>query len=193
MCSAVCQQSHSSVPARTDQSRSVMGSSLLTTQAITLSRSSAVTDMMSRAYGHNGPGTTDSPSVAHASGSAGRCVRPLFELGLDLGLEDLPDLRTGQVEPDLNLLGGLDAADALLDEGTDLGGGDDLAGTGLHDGGDPLAPLLVRQADNGAVLNGRMGQQGLLHLGRVDVEAAGDDHVFGPVDDEQVAVLIQVA
>jgi hypothetical protein len=46
MCSAVCQQSHSRVPARTDQSRSVMGSSPLTTQAITLSRSSAVTVML---------------------------------------------------------------------------------------------------------------------------------------------------
>src|SRR5262245_19435282 len=114
MCSAVCQQSHSSVPARTDQSRSVMGSSLLTTQAITLSRSSAVTVMVTRVYGHDGPGRGGSPSVADASGSAGRRVRPLFELGLDLGLEDLPDLRTGQVRPDLYLLGGLDAADALL-------------------------------------------------------------------------------
>ena len=46
MCSAVCQQSHSSVPTHTNQSRSVMGSSLLMTQAITLSRSSAVTVMV---------------------------------------------------------------------------------------------------------------------------------------------------
>jgi len=43
MCSAVCQQSHSRVPTRTDQSRSVIGSSPLITHEITLSRSSAVT------------------------------------------------------------------------------------------------------------------------------------------------------
>src|SRR6266536_3013250 len=46
MCSAVCQQSHSRVPARTDQSRSVIGSSPLITHEITLSRSSAVTVMV---------------------------------------------------------------------------------------------------------------------------------------------------
>jgi hypothetical protein len=46
MCSAVCQQSHSKVPAGTDQSRSVMGNSLLITHEITLSRSSAVTIMV---------------------------------------------------------------------------------------------------------------------------------------------------
>src|SRR5215218_9562910 len=40
--------------------------------------------------------------------------------GLDVGLEDLADLRPRQVGPDLDLLGRLHAADALLHEGGEL-------------------------------------------------------------------------
>ena len=58
---------------------------------------------------------------------------------------------------------------------------------------DPLAPLVVGQPDDGAVAHRRVLHQRLLDLGRVHVEAAGDDHVLQAVDDEQVAVVVEVA
>src|SRR5579864_8416288 len=63
MCSAVCQQSHSRVPARTDQSRSVTGNRPLITHEIAASRSLAVTVMVVRAYDHKPPGMSGSPLV----------------------------------------------------------------------------------------------------------------------------------
>src|SRR5579859_2364158 len=114
MCSAVCQQSHSRVPARTDQSRSVTGSRPLITHEIAASRSLAVTVMMLRAYEHPRRGMGGSPLVtpirALWSGLSGT------ELGFDFGLEDFAYLGPGQVGPDLDLLGGLHAAQPLLDE-----------------------------------------------------------------------------
>ena len=105
----------------------------------------------------------------------------------------MPTPGAREVGPDLDLLRGLDAADAALDERADLPGGHVVAGVELEDGGDPLAPLVVGQADDRAVEDRGVGQQGLLDLGRVDVEPAGDDHVLEPVDDVQVAVVVQVA
>ena len=66
-------------------------------------------------------------------------------------------------------------------------------GSRLEHGGHPLPPLVVWQSDDGAVANSRVLHQGLLVLGAVDVEAPGDDHVLGPVHDEEEAVLVQVA
>src|ERR1700683_1307897 len=63
MCSAVCQQSHSSVPARTDQSRSDTGSRPLITHDIAASMSLAVTVMMTRAYEHEPRSMSGSPLV----------------------------------------------------------------------------------------------------------------------------------
>ena len=54
------------------------------------------------------------------------------ELLADLALEDLADLRARQVRPDDDLLGRLHAAEALLDEGDDLGLGDLPAGVQLE-------------------------------------------------------------
>src|SRR6476469_6855776 len=116
-----------------------------------------------RAYGHNCTSTTDSPTVSTSPATGGRAqpfgiklgTRPVSggtarcpQLVLDLGLEHLPDLGPGQVGPDLDLLGRLDAAQAVLDEGPDLVMGRGLAGAELHHGGDALAPLLVGQADD---------------------------------------------
>ena len=63
----------------------------------------------------------------------------------------------------------------------------------LQDGDHPLAPLLVGQPDHGAVLHAGMRHQRPLDLGRVDVEAAADDHVLGPVDEVQEVVVVEVA
>ena len=56
---------------------------------------------------------------------------------------------------------------------------------------DRLAPAVVGHADDGGIGHRRVGEQGVLHLGRVDVLAAGHDHVLDPVVQEQVAVLAQ--
>src|SRR5205823_7939440 len=137
MCSAVCQQSHSKLPARTDQSRSVMGSSPLITHEITLSRSSAVTVMVPSSLRSLPAGHDQFTRSLRGGTRPARSV--LNEPGLDLDLEDLADLGTGQVGPDLNLLGGLHAAQPVPDEGADLVLGHGLAGAELDDGGDALA------------------------------------------------------
>jgi hypothetical protein len=48
-------------------------------------------------------------------------------------------------------------------------------------------PMTAASATPGAA------QDRVLHLGRIDVLAAGDDHVLHPVVDEEVAVLVAVA
>ena len=53
-----------------------------------------------------------------------------------------------------------------------------------------LAPALVGHADDGGLGDGRMRVQDGLDLGRVDVLAAGDDHVLDPVDDAVVALVV---
>ncbi len=76
---------------------------------------------------------------------------------------------------------------------TSAGRGHGAAGMRLDHGGDPLPPFAVGQPDDGAVLDGGVGQQRLLDLGGVHVEAAGDDHVLGAVHDEQVVLPVEVA
>ena len=61
------------------------------------------------------------------------------------------------------------------------------------DGVDDLAPTLVGDAEDGRLEHGGVGVEGVLDLGAVDVLAAGDDHVLGPVDEVQVAVGVEVA
>ncbi len=51
-----------------------------------------------------------------------------------------------------------------------------------------LAPSLVRDADDGDLGHRGMGGDGLLHLDRRDVLAAGHDHVLLAIDDREVAV-----
>ena len=53
-----------------------------------------------------------------------------------------------------------------------------------------FAPLLVRNPEHGDLEHRRVGGQRVLDLGRVDVLAARDDHVLGPVDDEDVPAVV---
>ena len=62
---------------------------------------------------------------------------------------------------------------------------------GRHDSVDPLAPLVVGHAEHGRVVDVGMGVEHGLHLGRVDVHPAGDDHVGPPVADVQVALVVE--
>src|SRR4051812_41282080 len=92
-----------------------------------------------------------------------------------------------------DLLGGLHRPLALLDHVLDLV--DDLvcelvAVTEYDDRGDGLAPLLVRRTDDAYLGDRRVLRDDVLDLAREHVEAAGDDHVLGAVDDVPEAVLV---
>src|SRR5262245_49094476 len=110
------------------------------------------------------------------------------QLRPDVRLEDLADARAGELLPQLHLLGRLHGTDARLHERDQLVGLD--LGARLDHRGDALAPLVVRQPDDGAVAHRRVLHQRLLDLGREDVETARDDHVLEAIDDVQVAVLV---
>jgi len=60
---------------------------------------------------------------------------------------------------------------------------------GFHD----FAPLIVGHPDDRDVDHGGMLGQHPFHLDRVDVLAAGDDHVLQPVLDEDVAAVVDSA
>ena len=62
-----------------------------------------------------------------------------------------------------------------------------------HVAGGDLAGLLVGQADDGGVRDGGVGEQQRLQLGRRHLEALVLDELLEPVDDEQVAVVVDVA
>ena len=56
-----------------------------------------------------------------------------------------------------------------------------------------LAVRLVRHADDRDLGDGLVGHQHFFQLARVDIESAADDHVLQPVDDVEVALLVQAA
>ena len=60
----------------------------------------------------------------------------------------------------------------------------------VHHRGRLLAQRLVRDADQGRVHHGRVVVEDVLDLDAVDVLAAADQHVLGPVDDEEEAFLV---
>jgi len=64
---------------------------------------------------------------------------------------------------------------------------------GLDDGVHALAEVVVGQPDDGAGGDAGMRLERRLDLGRVDVLATDQDHVGGPVGQEQVPVLIHPA
>src|SRR3546814_6357025 len=53
-----------------------------------------------------------------------------------------------------------------------------------------LAPSRVGHADHRDAGNGRMGRKHILDLGRIDILAARNDHVLGPIDDIIEAFLV---
>src|SRR5690606_34489113 len=63
---------------------------------------------------------------------------------------------------------------------------------GLHERDDDLPPVLVGDADDDDVADRRVLQQRVLDLGRVDVDAAGDDEVGAAVAHVEPAVLVEV-
>ena len=67
------------------------------------------------------------------------------------------------------------------------------AGLELDEGLRRLAAILVRDADHGHLLDGRMLVDRLLDAARIDVVARADDQVLDAVDDEDEAVLVHDA
>ena len=67
------------------------------------------------------------------------------------------------------------------------------AGLRLDDPHQRLAELRVGNAEHSAIVDAGDRQQRRLDLGRVDVDAAGDDHVALAVADEDIAIGIDVA
>jgi len=63
-----------------------------------------------------------------------------------------------------------------------------------HDHGvNQLAPSFVRNADHRALRHGRMLGDGVFDFDRIDVLAAGNDHVLDPIDDIDESVVVHVA
>ena len=60
-------------------------------------------------------------------------------------------------------------------------------------GGDRFAPDVVGQADDRDLGDGGMGGERVLDLARIDVVAAGHDHVRGPIDQGQIALRVEPA
>src|SRR6185369_8775356 len=87
----------------------------------------------------------------------------------------------------------LEAGDALAGEVDDISGGRLLAGLHHHDRLDRFTPFVVGDADHGGFGHVRVIADRAFDLGRIDVLAAGDDHVLDAVVDVEVAVLVQVA
>src|SRR5690606_39849847 len=56
-----------------------------------------------------------------------------------------------------------------------------------------LAEILVRYADHRRVIDLRVGDEQVLDLLRIDIHAAGDDHIGLPVGQIEEAVLVEIA
>src|SRR5215831_15591389 len=106
---------------------------------------------------------------------------------------DLADRRQRDLRQDLDLAGVLVAAEALLRVGDELG----LVGveprSQLDERDDLLPVRLVGPADDAGRRDGGMLEQRVLDVAREHVEAAADDQVLHAVDDEEIAVIVDVA
>ena len=111
----------------------------------------------------------------------------------ELGLEDLAGRALGQLVEDADLAGVLVRGQLLLGVGHDLLRRDRLAGLEADHGHDLLAQPAVGLADHRGLGHRGVGEEHLLDLAGVHVEAAADDHVLLAIDDEEVAVGVAVA
>src|SRR5215210_6013729 len=123
-------------------------------------------------------------------------LRRRARLGKFLVYEDaakeLADGALGQVLAELDGLRGLVGGEALLAEGQDLllrrPGARPLYDEGL----DGLAPVLIRDTYRDGLGHVGVLEEDLFHLARVDVVAGSQDHIFLPVHDVEVAVLVHL-
>src|SRR5439155_17249441 len=89
--------------------------------------------------------------------------------------------------------GALEVGDVLATEGDDLGFGRALAGFQSHKGFRTLAPLLIGDSHNGALHDGRVLGDCLLHFDGRDVLATRDDNVLLAVAQFNVVIGVPYA
>src|SRR5262249_6083377 len=65
--------------------------------------------------------------------------------------------------------------------------------TTLDEGGNDLAPTLVRDSDHGHLGDCGTKRQPACDLDRRDVLAAADDHVVDAAGDEEIAIIVEIA
>ena len=124
------------------------------------------------------------PSACPGSASALR-LGPV----LQFAAQDLADRRARQRLAELDMTRRLVAGEMLAAVGDDLGVGD--GGVLAHDHDlDRLAGLGVRHAERADLMHARVGHHHVLDLVRIDVEAGDENHVLLPVDDEEIAALV---
>src|SRR5271166_2112200 len=105
----------------------------------------------------------------------------------------LADHRLWQVFDELNASWLLVAGELRLAEGDDLLGRDRMSGPEDHEGGDLLTPDRIVHSHDGTFGHRGMREDRFLHLTRVDVLPAGDDHVVLAADEKDEAVLVDDA
>src|SRR5688500_16703668 len=113
--------------------------------------------------------------------------------GAQLALEELAHGVAGQLRQHLEALGalvGVEVATRKFQQLCRRGAG---AGPELAECLDLLAEFRIWNADDGCIEHRGMLEQHRLDLSRVDVDAAGDDHVLEPVGDVEIAVAVQIA
>ena len=62
-----------------------------------------------------------------------------------------------------------------------------------NEGGDCLAPFVVGNPDDDDLAHVRVRREHVLDLARIDVVAAGDDHVGGTIDEIEKAGFVKAA
>src|SRR6185437_4049449 len=102
------------------------------------------------------------------------------------------DRRHRQAGAELDEVGTLDRRDFVLDEIAQLIFGDGLAGARLHHRLHGLAAIRVGYADDNGLRHFRVLVERLLDEARIDLIARGDDDILDAVDDEEIAVRIEI-
>src|SRR5690606_33020248 len=87
-------------------------------------------------------------------------------------------------------LGDLVVGQLVLQVGQQLLGGDGGPGAHHDERVADLAPVRVRLAHHRGLHDVVVLRQHAVHLGRVDVQATGDDHVLGPAGDVDVTLVV---
>src|SRR5205823_12637798 len=117
----------------------------------------------------------------------------LGQLAAQLGLEHLAVIVFGESIDKAVFARSLEAGDVLEAEPVERRFGDFGAGPGHDKGDDLLAPIRVRASNDRGLDQIGVAQQHLLDLARIDVAAAGNDHVLRAVAQGQKAVLVDAA
>src|SRR6266536_1587932 len=133
------------------------------------------------------------PLRGHLGMTAGDCYLYLsFPFRIEraqLGLEDLAVVVLRQALDEHVILRPLEARDRTKAQGIEFR----AVGGPSHIGDDDLAPFRIRPADHRGLAHVLVLEQHFLDLARIDVGAAGDDHVLGAVLEREIALRVERA